>query len=259
MWIYCLLVIVAYSWNYGDESSWPDTCSSSKQSPVDLGLDDADDIDDDNIMKMLLLGETKSRTIVNTGNMIRIEGYFGYIEVGTGDNKRAFEAKSIEFHVPSEHLLDGVGHPMEMQVILNIKDRYWERDKANMAVLSVIFKAGIESDFLNSLEVWALPERNKAWILPESTNLNVAGAVWSTDNYYYYKGTATHPDLECQHDVLWYVIEEIKEASDWQIEMFTNLFPEGNARKINEDYNPDVYYSSGLVLYLTVFSLSFLI
>ena len=259
MWIFLLSAYVVFAWNYEDQNGWPDTCKTSKQSPVDLATDDTEEIEDDYVMKMLFLGETKSRTIVNTGNMIRIEGYFGYIEVGTGDDKRAFEAKAIEFHVPSEHRLEGVQHPMEMQVILNIKDRHWERDKANMAIVSVVFMAGIESDFFNSFEVWNLPAAGKTWVLPDSANLNVAGAVWSTDDYYFYKGTGTHPDIDCQNDVLWYIIEEIKEAKDWQIAEFTTLFPKGNAREIDEDHNPDVYYSSGSMIYLTLATLILLL
>lgn len=110
---------------------------------------------------------------------------------------------------------------MEMQVIMEVEDKYWERDKANMAILSVIYKAGIESYFLNTLEVWKLPGSGGSNVLPGISNINVREEVWSTDEYYFYKGSATHPDYECRNDVLWFVVEEIKEASDWQIEAFT--------------------------------------
>ena len=100
-----------------------------------------------------MLGETTSRTVQNTGNMIRVEANMGFVEVGYGTDLRQFEAVRLEFHVPSEHKYDGVAYAMEMQVIMTAIDRYIERDEPNMLILSVLYKPGRESYLLNMLDV----------------------------------------------------------------------------------------------------------
>lgn len=97
-----------------------------------------------------VLGYTGAQTIQNTGNMIRIQSNLGYIEVGDINGRRNFNVKFIEFHTPSEHKIGGTFFPIEMQIICNIEDKYWELDKPNMAIVSVIIQKGKESYFLNS-------------------------------------------------------------------------------------------------------------
>jgi carbonic anhydrase len=206
-------------------------------------------------MKMVLLGETMVRNVTNSGNIIKLNGYYGYIEVGHGDSKRTFDSKWIEFHVPAEHLLDGVQHPLEMQVVMQVKDRYIERDMANLAVLSVFYKAGIESYFFNALETWDLPEIGGLHYLANDSSINVRDEVWATDAYYYYEGTSTNPDLECLDKVYWYVIKDIKEASDWQINTFYDRLPKNNSRTL-QDSSFDIYYSASMVLTLAWLLLS---
>jgi carbonic anhydrase len=66
----------------------------------------------------------------------------GFVEIGSGDDMRAFEAKTLEFHTPSEHTIDGVKYGLEMHVIMTAIDRYIERHEPNMLILSVLFKPG---------------------------------------------------------------------------------------------------------------------
>jgi len=246
-----ILIGVAWGWNYQGQDSWQESCQQGDQSPVNINKEGADNLDSDDSMKMVLLGETTSWKVENTGNMIRVHANLGYIEVGQNEDKRQFNVRFLEFHVPSEHQFDGVEFPMELQAVMEVEDKHWERDKANMAVLSVIIKAGKENYFLNTLQVWELPGPENSLYLKNSSNINLRELVWNTDEYYFYKGSATHPDYDCRTDVLWFVIEDIKEAKDWQIDQFTQLFPEGNSRKVQRE-DPTVYYSSAVVLVASI-------
>ena len=180
--------------------------------------------------------------------MIRVEANMGFVEVGYGTDLRQFEAVRLEFHVPSEHKYDGVAYALEMQVIMTAIDRYIERDEPNMLILSVLYKPGRESYLMNMLDVAKLPRNTGSYILPNSTTLNPRDEVWPTDQYYFYEGTATHPDYDCREDVYIYVIEEIKQAAEWQIQKFKDAFPKNNSRTIGEDAKFSVYYSSGLLI-----------
>ncbi|CAG9312306.1 unnamed protein product [Blepharisma stoltei] len=246
--IYAALISSAFGWAYDAQGSWPEACSASKQSPMNLDIDSTSDVPDKYSMKMVFLGATKARNITNTGNLIRVTADFGYIEIGPEDDKRTFLVKYIDFHTPSEHTLNGVSFPMEMEIILIVQDKYWERDKENMAIVSVIFKAGIESFFLDSLEWWNLPSTAGATYWTTNTsNINIREVVRSTDDYYFYKGSATNPDYSCRDDVLWYIISETKQAKQWQIKKVADMFSGGNNREIQSG-NPNVYYSASVVI-----------
>jgi len=245
-----LLLAPAFCWNYDNPASWTDACAGGQQSPVDIVTSDAKGTGDSTAMKMVLLGQTGSKSVENTGNYIRVKGYFGYIEFGTGDSMRAFDAREVNFHVPSEHTINGVTFPMEMQVVLYAQDKYILRHDANIGFLGVIFKHGIESYFMNSLYAWSFPSSGGNFILPNTSNINVREVVWDTDNYYYYNGTATNPDLNCQNPALWFIIKDIKEAAEWQVKAINTLFPKNNSRLVTGDWSPDLYYSAGKTLLL---------
>lgn len=239
-----LLIILGTTtaWDYLTQSTWPSECLSGNQSPISLDTDNTKAVESDFEMKMIFLGETTSRVVENTGNMIRVHADIGYIEVGEYGSKRSFDVKYLEFHTPSEHQLSGVSFPMEMQVIMEAQDKYIERDEANMAILSVLFQKGRENYFLNTLEVWNLHVEVGAYNLSATSNINIREVVWNTDEYYFYSGTATHPDYVCRDDVLWYVIQDVKEAEDWQINMFMNASLTPNNRKVHATLK-QIYYS----------------
>lgn len=193
-------------------------------------------------MKMVFLGYTGSQLIQNTGNLVRISTNIGYVEIGDSDGRRNFNVKYIEFHAPSEHKIGGTYFPLEIQIVCSIQDKYWERDKPNMAIVSVIVQRGQESFFLNMTQVSDWPESGKNLTTSADSNLNLRELFSNTEEYWHYSGTATHPDLRCQDDVMWYIIQDVKEAADWQVTIIENLFPKGNSRKLNDE-SPTLYHS----------------
>lgn len=248
--------VFASTWSYDSQGSWPDFCRKTNQSPMNLDLDGASDISDKYLMKMVFLGATKARNITNTGNMIRVTADLGYVEIGPQTDKRVFLVKYLDFHTPSEHTLNGVSFPLEMQIVCIVQDKYWERDEKNMVIISVIFKKGVESFFFDTLEWSMLPEDPVTRFTNETSNINLREVVRSSEQYYFYKGSATNPDYDCRSDVFWYVIEEIKEAKEWQVNKITELFSSPNNRNLQTG-NPKVYYSSSHLL-VGLFSIIYL-
>ena len=196
---------------------------------------------------MVFLGYTGPQVIQNTGNLIRITTNIGYVEVGDSDSRRNFNVKHIEFHAPSEHKVGGTFFPLEIQIVCSIQDKFWKRDKPNMVIISVIVQRGKESFFLNMTEISKWPESEKNLTTSVDSNLNLRELFSTTEEYWHYAGTATHPDLRCQDDVLWYIIQDVKEAADWQVTIIENLFPKGNSRDLNEK-SPKLYRSFSLYL-----------
>lgn len=245
-----LFIALSQVWDYGNQESWGGNCDSSHGSPRSLNIDSTSKISSSLQMKMAFLGFTGSQTILNTGNLIKIKSTLGYIEVGDMDGRRIFDVESIEFHTPSEHKIGGTFYPMEMEIICRIMDKYWERDKPNLAIVSVIIQNGKESYFFNSLNVSNWPkEAGKSIVLDQSSNINLREIVSNTDEYYYYKGTSTTPDLGyCQDEVLWYIIKDVKEAAEWQVKNVTELFEVSNTKTLVD--TSTTLYESGSVFYL---------
>lgn len=73
--------------------------------------------------------------------------------------------------------------------------------------------------------------------------MNLREIVENTDSYWHYVGTATRPDLRCQENILWFIIKDVKEAADWQVEVIKYLFENNNSRKLKE-IHPTLYHSS---------------
>lgn len=247
--IFLLAAVQSKSWNYNQqtEKAWGSECFTTDRSPRPIDSSSASKISSSLQMKMVFLGYTGAQKIINTGNLIRIQTNIGYIEVGDMDGRRNFNVKYIDFHVPSEHKVDGTFFPLEIQIICSIQDKYWERDEPNMAIVSVIVQRGKESYFLNMTEIKNWPSSGQNYTTSSESNLNLRELYTNTEEYLHYSGTATNPDLRCQDNVLWYIIKDVKEAADWQISIIENLFSKGSSRELN-DSPPTLYHSYSRLL-----------
>lgn len=248
-----LLQIESIDWSYSNQNNWPyDSCKSSKRSPVKIDPSTSTKISSSKQMKSVFLGYTGSQKVQNTGNMIRIQSNLGYIEVGDMNGRRNFNVKFIEFHTESEHEIGGTFFPIEMQIVCTIEDKYWERDESNMAIVSVIIQKGKESFFLNSTGIvdWpkSISKKGDNYTTSITSNVNLNEIVSNTDDYWHYKGTATHPDLRCQEDVLWFIIKDVKEAAEWQVQIIQDLFGKKGNRRDLSNFHPTLYHSSSSLL-----------
>lgn len=86
------LLSLALAWDYSNQETWVGNCGNApnKQSPISIDTDEDEKIDTDRKLHMVMLGETTSRTVKNTGNMIRVDANMGFVEVGYGTDLRQF-------------------------------------------------------------------------------------------------------------------------------------------------------------------------
>lgn len=112
-----------------------------------------------------------------------------------------YHAEEIVFHTPAEHLLDGIRHEMEMQVIAYGQSK---GDIAKQVVLSFIFvkKPGVYNKFIDDVDFFNLPNKD----YPEKNILNnlfIPKVLYSSDSsemavmrpisLFTYQGSITFP------------------------------------------------------------------
>ena len=251
MLLFCLISTVV-SWDYETQSSWDPLCAASNASPRVLDPTTATQISSSLQLKMEFLGNTGSQTIMNTGNLIRLVSNLGYIEVGDVNGRRTFNVAYVDFHTPSEHKIGGTFFPMEMEIVCIINDKDWDRFSPNLAIVSVIIQNGTENYFFDTIKSWRLPQSTQNNLtLNATSNINLRDIVSISEAYWYYNGTGTTPDENCQQNVLWYIIQNVKQIAPWQMAAFQSIFPAGNAKTINPT-SPILYYSSSLINILSI-------
>lgn len=263
-----LIALSVSAWDYNNQGSdWSGTCSTGEeQSPIDLNTDNYDVLGDKYRMEIYYYGKTASRTIVNTGNYIYMEGDFGYIVVIDGDgDERKFLTESVEFHMPSENWFDGYATDMEMLIFHRIDDSDYTVDFPFRAVVSVPIRPGDESYFMNSIDVYNLPGSGQSNVLPDDSNINLLAIVDMDDDYFFYKGSLNKPT--CDEDILWYIFETKQWVSLSQMANFKKLWVDsesfsggkGNVREIQEKNGRTLYYSEGVQLAAWIVLLSWLV
>lgn len=132
-----------------------------------------------------------------------------------------YRLKTIDFHTPSEHYIDGAPYPMEAHFI-------HQSDDGSLAVISVMIKAGAYNKFIEAL--WhnapaTMGEEKRV----EDVRISAADLMPQTLEYYRYDGSLTTPP--CTEGVQWMVLKQPIEISEEQIRAFQKLFP-ANARPV---------------------------
>lgn len=151
--------------------------------------------------------------VVNNGRTI--EGFISkdnYLVL----NSERFELVSIDFHLPSEHTVDGI--PYDMEVHLTHKNQHKEITK-----VAVFFAEGGQNKRLKDL--W-----NKFPQAKDEKNLvhfNPNNLLPSSKEYFYYKGSLTTPP--CTEGVEWVVMKTPLVVSSHQVDQFIGLY-KNNAR-----------------------------
>jgi carbonic anhydrase len=265
LWLFWT-VIVAEAWNYVQQGKdWTGLCSTGgSQSPINIQKAQTQTLGREFAMEVYYYGQTMSRTVNNTGNYISISGNFGYITIAdSSGNIRQFTSNRIEFHIPSEHYLEGYPTHMEMQIFHTVENRDYTFDFPTTAVVSVMLRPGDDSYFFNSINVANLPSAGKSNVLPSNSNVNLLSIVSPDDNYFFYKGSLNEPN--CDENVLWYVFETQQWISFVQIGYFQSLFMPGqdvfggggDSRAIQNTNGRVVYYSSAQWLAAVILGLLF--
>jgi carbonic anhydrase len=190
--------------------TWTD-CDGKRQSPVDIY----------NSLKVSDLPPIKfhyhpvSTLLSFDGRIARAEFTYGSTFEYRGTE---YNLKKMIFHTPSEHMLNGVRFPMELQLFHQSAGSPGSEGKT--VAVSILFVEGEKLDALEELMVnfpEAKGEVNKV------EHFNPVGLLESAEHwqYYEYSGSITHPP--CTENVEWVVMKHLKEALMSQINHVTSV------------------------------------
>lgn len=136
-------------------------------------------------------------------------------------DKTAFQLKHLDFHTPSEHQLNGQSYPLEIQL--------WHEDsKKNIAIMSVLFKAGEPNAELTEL-LAQLPQKAGESIKLK-TRFTPNELMPTNPQYYRYSGSLTTPP--CSEGIRWIVMKSPLQVSAEQVQAITTAIGGHNSRPI---------------------------
>lgn len=142
------------------------------------------------------------------GNMMAVDGVM-------------YQMKEVQFHAPSEHMIDGKAYPLEAHFL-------HADPKDNLAVLAVMFEEGAESKSLAKL--WKQMPKRKSSPKKLKTKVLASDLIPMKKQFYRFSGSLTTPP--CSEGVIWVVMKVPMTASKSQIDAFKKIIGHGNNRPI---------------------------
>uniref|UniRef100_A0A669DTD4 protein-tyrosine-phosphatase n=1 Tax=Oreochromis niloticus TaxID=8128 RepID=A0A669DTD4_ORENI len=210
------------------------SCNSPRQSPVDI---------DETFTQVRLLYQNlqlegwnsltaESTTIHNNGKTVAID-VDGEFFVSGGGLRSRFRVGRITFHWGrcnatsdgSEHSLNGMKYPLEMQIYCYNSEEFQSLDEAiekggRVAALAVLFEISLEDNenFIPVVEAINTVNRFGRLKLQDGALSLLPN---NTDKYYIYNGSLTSPP--CSEIVEWIVFKHAVPISETQLEVFCEV------------------------------------
>ncbi len=131
-------------------------------------------------------------------------------------SKRKYFTRYLEFHHPSENLVRGEPHSLELQIYHKSEDERW-------LILAIFLEVGKENSEFNQLTKFLLSKENEG-------KLDLSKIVKEKDKLFFYDGSFTTPP--CTEGVKWYVAKTPITISKEQMNQIIKLaiFAKTNAR-----------------------------
>ncbi|XP_053717930.1 receptor-type tyrosine-protein phosphatase zeta isoform X2 [Synchiropus splendidus] len=212
------------------------SCNSARQSPVDI--DEALAQVRTQYQKLQFEGwdqlTSESTLVHNNGKTVSI-AVDGQFFISSGGLSSRFRVGRISFHwgrcnassEGSEHSLNGVRYPLEMQIYGYNPDEYRTveeamREGGRIAALAVFFEISLDDNenFAPVIEAANTVSRfgKVASVVPFSLRSLLPN---NTDKYYIYNGSLTTPP--CSETVEWVVFKHTVAVSETQLEVFCEV------------------------------------
>ncbi|CAE8700418.1 unnamed protein product, partial [Polarella glacialis] len=210
----------ANHWDYLIPANWPVSyplCGGRQQSPVNVEPEQAfkygPAVRLDSLATYVDATESK---VKNTGHTLQVEGFFGFLTFQGED----YYVLHIDLHFPSEHAIDGVLHPGELQVV---HQKSGSSAFDDLLVISLLFTEGGENPLLKQLGLpIGAPPAGLSSTVSGSVNLKQTLGAALQGSFYHYEGSLTTPP--CTESVEWFILKQTHEVSAEQISTFYNLF-----------------------------------
>lgn len=140
--------------------------------------------------------------------------------------KKKYLLRSLSFHHPSEHLVSGKPHSLELQIAHKSEDEQW-------LILGIFLEVGKENPAFKNLINFLTSKEKEG-------KIDLTKFVKSDDKIFFYDGSLTTPP--CKEGVKWYVMKTPIEVSKEQMNQIIKsaILVKMNARKAQK-FHPEKY------------------
>eukprot|EP00756_Hemistasia_phaeocysticola_P062299 Hpha_TRINITY_DN5729_c0_g1::TRINITY_DN5729_c0_g1_i1::g.147484::m.147484/K01674/cah; carbonic anhydrase len=218
-------------WDYSSPHTWyalsPSfaECRMHRQSPIEL-KDDQAEAEQEGFLKIWTPRiPPRQVTVRNNGHSLTIFARQLGITLTGGHLWSQYTLEQIQYHAPSEHVIDGVRYPLERHSMFVPSD-WSELNNAGqtrypLVVIAEVFELNQERP---DPQITNLTNGGLSSALTEGTSLSVNFLPrfdLTVDEFYTYEGSLTTPP--CSEVVQWHVAKRPRTANEDQLQLFFDL------------------------------------